>query len=303
MQRLNEMFGLEFATSFLISIQLDLMLAVMVNIRNFWYIPFMVWINSALSVLFLFFYVKFIYTLLNRSIKLENLRQSREEITNRQLESILEIHDLRRWVFLKKELKQRTSFLGGILLQLMVCKDLLVAFIIIGFIEYPLAQLIPSFLLFLASVVLIIKERPFKSGLFTTLVLTNELTYLLILGVYLVYYFIGGNISITSRYNYVGYGLICLMLLSVAFNCIVGLMEVIFWIVKKCSSEKSQATIQQEKDELFAFRKTTPDKPSFKLPLVSSEVLKIGTQEEDLGKGLKEKRKKRASSRVKNSVR
>lgn len=138
MEKINDFFGLDFATQFLVSIQLDLMLAVMVNIRNFWYIPFMVWINSVLSVLFLFFYVKFIYTLLNRSIKLENLRQNREELSTRQLEGILEIHGLRRWVFLKKEVKQRTSFIGGILLQLMVFKDLLVAVIIIGFVEYPL---------------------------------------------------------------------------------------------------------------------------------------------------------------------
>ena len=116
MQRVNDFFGLEFFTSLLIAIQLNLILAVMVNIRNFWYIPFIVWVNSTLSVAFLFFYIKFIYTLLERSIKLEKLRQGREDISTKQLESILEFHDLQRWVFLKKELKQRTSFIGGILL-------------------------------------------------------------------------------------------------------------------------------------------------------------------------------------------
>lgn len=151
--------------------------------------------------------------------------------------------------------------------------------------------------------VLIIKERPFKSRLFTALVLTNELTYLLILGTYLVYYFISDNINLNSRYNYVGSSLIGLILLNILFNCVVGIFQVVYWIFGMCRSKKSLETIQEENDELYAFRKITPDKPTTPNSAGSPRLLQIEPQLELGKKGIKQMRRNRGSSKAKNSVR
>ena len=164
--------------------------------------------------------------------------------------------------------------------------------IIIGFVEYPLAQLIPSFLLFLSTTILIIKERPFKSKLFTTLVLANELTYLIVLGVYIVYHYISDGISPNARYNNVGFSLICLLMVSIIFNCLIGLIQIIYAVVGMCQKDKSKMKIQEENDELFAFRKISPEKPKLTKPAIAPQAIKIEAEAvaEDAKKGIKERR-------------
>ena len=111
----NEFLGLAFFVEFMIAVQLDLMLGVLVNLRNFWFKPFNLWVNSMVSLGFFIFYCKFVYSLMDRSIKLEKVRQSKLELTEDEMENILVVHDLKKWDFLKELLKDDTSFIGGII--------------------------------------------------------------------------------------------------------------------------------------------------------------------------------------------
>ena len=124
------------------------------------------------------------------------MRQSSHDLAEEEIENILVIHKLKKWDFLKEMNKEKTSFIGGMTQELLVCKDFIVTILVVGFVEYPIIQLVPSMILFLLSVVILLKEKPFKSKTFFCMILVNEITYFIVLAVLLLYHFVGENMEL-----------------------------------------------------------------------------------------------------------
>jgi hypothetical protein len=60
-----------FLSKFLLAIQIDILIAVFVNLRSFWVKPFKILWNSAISLAIVVIYLKFMFDVVINSVKLE----------------------------------------------------------------------------------------------------------------------------------------------------------------------------------------------------------------------------------------
>jgi hypothetical protein len=135
--KVDKWISFAFLIEFVQAMHLDLIMAAYINMRNLWLTPFVVWINSTISMIVWFFYLYLIVLILNKSRKIEMLKQRKESFTPKDIARIELKYDLKKWEFLKEHLKEDRTFFQGILNDLVFAKDFLVAGFIILFLEWP----------------------------------------------------------------------------------------------------------------------------------------------------------------------
>jgi hypothetical protein len=118
--------------------------------------------------------------------------------------------------------------------ELFILKDLIVAMFIVPFVDYPVLQIVPPLLIFGSAVFFVYKHKVFKSKIIYYSVLLNEITFCIITLVFLLYFLFGASMSMEQRYNYFGWGLICLIIISVLLNVILGIVSFYITIKEMC---------------------------------------------------------------------
>jgi hypothetical protein len=234
-----------FFIEFIIAIHLDIIMAAFINLRNFWVMPFIVWINSMIALLCIVGYLYLIRLSIKKSLKIENIHHNKN-LTDDDKKELISKNKLEKWEFLKEPLKDQRSKIGGLIQEILFAKDFAVGFFIVLFVEYPIIQLLPSIAIFVATSFLTWKYNPYDSKLLFLTVFVNELTYLLVLLIFLTYHFFGESMNMKKRYDFFGYGLIILVLLSILFNMMLGLIGA-FLAIKASCSKKKKSTADKEK--------------------------------------------------------
>lgn len=257
--KVNNGMNFGFLVEFLAAIQLDLIMAIFINMRNLWVRPFIVWVSSLLSFIFLVVYIMLSYYQVKYSIELErrkqmNLKLNPEKYMLEKMKAgqtdgkevdLYEIDDiedpaLKRWGFLKELIRPDASFISGILPDLVFAKDFLVGFFIVSFVEYPLLQMVPSIFLFVSSTVLLFKHKPFKSKSILVAAMLNELTYSIILVIFLIFHFVQSSMSFMQKYNSFGYILIGILVISILINVAIGFVEAYLRLKERCSKKEKK---------------------------------------------------------------
>lgn len=123
--------------------------------------------------------------------------------------------------------------------EILFAKDFLVGVFIVLFVEYPMMQLIPSILIFGFTSFLTFRHNPFESKLLFLTVLVSEVTYLLVLMIFLLYHTAGETMNLQKRYDFFGFGLIILVLTSIVFNVLLGLIGAFITIKASCKKKKA----------------------------------------------------------------
>lgn len=132
--------------------------------------------------------------------------------------------------------------------ELMIVKDFLVALVITLFVKFPMVQLTMTISIFLLSSFFSIKLNPFESKILAITKIMNELTYLAVCLIFLLYHFLQDPKTDSRKNQFFGYGLISVIGLGVALNILLGLLGFVMLIVEKCRKSKrvSQAKLQPE---------------------------------------------------------
>lgn len=122
----------------------------------------------------------------------------------------------------------------------------------------------PSLLLFLSGFTLIFKYKVFKSKIVLYTQLLNEATFTIVTFVFFLYYLFGGKMSMNARYNYFGWGLISLIILTVICNVILGTIGGYYTIKEICCKKKNE---KQVADKKKLKKKITGEESNISLPI------------------------------------
>ena len=135
---------------------------------------------------------------------------------------------------------------------------------------------------------LVLKYKVFKSKIVLYTSILNEATFCIITFVFFLYYLFGGKMSMNARYNYFGWGLIGLILLTVLFNVILGTIGGYLTIKEICCKKKNEKQVTDKKQ---LKKKITGEESNISLPLEKKLKKSSKTKEGTL---------KMAKSKVKN---
>lgn len=184
-------------------------------------------------------------------------------MTKEDKRNYIEQNKLQKYKFLKGDLKSSRELIGGMTTELLMLKDLLVAFFIVLFVENPLLQILPSLTLFGACFAIILKFRVFKSKILLCTHLLNEGTFTVVTLVFFLYYVAGGSMSMNARYNYFGWGLISLIIITVVLNLVLGFMSAYYTIKEVCCKKKIDKELMAKK----VLKKKVKEESSNSLPV------------------------------------
>jgi len=123
---------------------------------------------------------------------------------------------------------------------------------------------VPALLLFISSFTLILKFKVFKSKIVLYTQMLNEATFCIVTFVFFLYYLFGGKMSMDARYNYFGWGLISLIILTVLFNVILGTIGGYFTIKEICCKKKNEKQVADKKQ---LKKKITGEESGISLPI------------------------------------
>jgi hypothetical protein len=205
--------------------------------------------------------------------------------------SYIEVNKLQKWKFLKGELVSKRTILAGMTTELLMVKELLVAFFIVMFVELPALQIVPALLLFLLAFVHVLRNKVFKSKIVYYTCLLNEATFCIVTFVFFLYYLFGGSMSMNARYNYFGWGLISLILVTVLCNVILGTVGGYYTIKELCCKKKNEKQVADKKQ---LKKKITGEESSIALP-AEKKLKKTGSKN---GVSLKSAKSKATNVRV-----
>lgn len=253
MSSFDTFIGLPFFVNLFMAMHLDLILSALINFYSFWVTPIKYLVNSLSSLAVVVFYVIFIFFVIRQSIRLEKQRAELRVLKNkiRELDksgqdskSVLKEWKERKkvkdeWSFLKENIRKsgERSFFGGMIDQIAIVKDFLVAIVIILLMKNPYWQLIPTILIYIAFIVLVIRYRHFSSKLYFATLMVNEAVYTFILCCYFVFNATKHNMTPDERRKYFGYGLIIVCGLNILYNMCVGVYELV-QAIKSCCCKK-----------------------------------------------------------------
>lgn len=235
-------FGFAMLVDTIIAIQTDVIVAALINLKYFWITPFILWINSCIAFVIFTFYLWFVQHMLRKSYTIEVLRKNKEMSREEKKQKIEEL-GLAKYRFVKGDLESKRTVLAGMTNELLILKDLLVAMFIVLFVNYPIFQILPPLAMFGTAVIFIFKNKVFKNKLVYYTILLNELTFCVITLVFFLYYMFGGSMSMSARYNFFGWGLISLILITVVLNMIIGIASFYITIKELCCKKKNEKQV------------------------------------------------------------
>ena len=132
--KLNNILNLAFYSELAMAVHMDLLMAVFANMRSFWVNPFVMFLNSMLSLGILVFYARMIYIVMGKSMEFENYKK----VHGSYPEGDEVEQSLKKWGFLKEEVNKDLSGSAAMINQLQFLRDFLLVFFVLIFIEYPL---------------------------------------------------------------------------------------------------------------------------------------------------------------------
>ena len=262
-KKVESFFGFAMLIDTLMAIQTDVMVASLINVKYFWIKPFILWLNSSMALVIVIFYFWFVQNLARKSYQLEKIHKNKD-MTKEEKRNYIEVNKLQKYKFLKGELVSKRTVLAGMTTEILMVKELLVAFFIVMFVEHPSVQIVPVLLLFIGSFVLVLKYKVFKSKIVLYTSMLNEATFCIITFIFFLYYLFGGKMSMNARYNYFGWGLIGLILLTVLFNVILGMIGAYFTIKEICCKKKNEKQVTDKKQ---LKKNITGEESNISLPL------------------------------------
>lgn len=253
--KLDILMGLPFFVNLFMAMHLDLILSALINVFSFWVSPLRYLVNSLAASAVVVLYLAFIFYVTRHSMRLEKKRQELREMKNRIRELdkagkdskalTKEWKDQKKlkddWRFLKENVQKSgdRSFFGGIIDQIIVVKDFLVAVCIILLMKNPYWQLIPTIIIYIAFIILVIRYRAFSSKLYFATLMINEIVYTFVLCCYFTFNATKHNMTPDQRRAYFGYGLIVVCGLNILYNLCVGFYE-LFVAIKSCCTRKKE---------------------------------------------------------------
>jgi hypothetical protein len=229
LSKANGFLSRAFFIEFMIALHMDLNMASSINLRNFWVLPFPLFAGSMIALVVIVAYGYLIRKLLSNSIRLERKLQRLKKITNetethsrnrplakkdspsskekdiqRKLDPICEVLKKEieedQYGFLKENRHEDSTFIGGIINEIILCRDYIVAINILLFLEYPVLQMLPSIGLFLGVFYLLLKNKAYNSKLMYYTVLLNESSYTVFFFLYFVFHLVQDSMTEKSRY-------------------------------------------------------------------------------------------------------
>lgn len=119
----------------------------------------------------------------------------------------------------ESQLRPHTNF--GILIFLSSSlRDVILPFVLIYFVRYPLGQIISSLIFFTLILGILLLTRPFTTILENSIELFNTVSFIIILIIFLILYLLEGKLSIPEINFYFGYLIVSILVLMTLFNFI-----------------------------------------------------------------------------------
>ena len=217
---------------------LDIIVPSFVNIKFMEIKSFLSFLNILISLTIVALSIVFLYTNMLASIHIERLRLD-VKLSQEEKDVLMKKHDLCKWVFIKEDLKEQRTFFSGILVEIIMIKDFLVALFIVGFVEYPVVQLTAAILLFSGAGFLQMRYHAFRSRIVALPKILNELVYLLVCSIFLLYQIFDKKLPDDKRYNIFGFGLLCIIGAGVLLNIVCGFIGLFVMLISRCSKKNS----------------------------------------------------------------
>lgn len=125
-------------SKFLLAIQIDILIAVFVNIRSIWVKPFKLLWNSTISLIIVAIYLKFMFDLVINSVKLEIHKRKFGSYNSQTTHTVLN-PQFQKYIFIKEDLKEDLKpGIPGIIGQIMMVRDFLICLFTVVFLDSPL---------------------------------------------------------------------------------------------------------------------------------------------------------------------
>ena len=249
-----------FAISAISAVQMDLFIAVTISLRNFFIYPFILFINSSISLIVILLYLCFSYVMGLKTYQLAEIHYKKRE---KQTEKINKKQsrkkksgqswgeeDTIQWVSVCEDVKDEVTGLGRYYHFLFFIKDLIICGSVIAFLKIPALQILAclaynGFLLYVT-----LRHWPLKS--------TKELvvnTFGVVMEIVLVCFF--GAIYLFDhqndekfRYENFGNGIVILILVAFAFYIVTGTIDAFINIINfvKCLKNEVFGGGKRKKD-------------------------------------------------------
>lgn len=230
---LNRNLGLRFAVGYLTAVQLDVLIAVFINLRYAIFNSFFSVFSFLLALASLVIYIWFV-VVINRKIvmmkKDENIKK--------------------KWKFLRRELKETKANsssvdIVGQLRGILLISDLIFPFVVITFIEIPMIQILPLCLLFTGLTYISARYTPFERILENFRTIFNQFlstTILIFLAILVIF---GKEWSEDKKSRVIGLPVIWLIMIIIVEMLIFTLYEIVIEIRKKWASCRKRKKVSR----------------------------------------------------------
>lgn len=135
-KKVESFFGFAMLIDTLMAIQTDVMVASLINVKYFWIKPFILWLNSSMALIVVIFYFWFVQHLARKSYQLEKIHKNKD-MSKEEKRNFIEANKLQKYKFIKGELVSKRTVIAGMTTEILMVKELLVAFFIVLFVEHP----------------------------------------------------------------------------------------------------------------------------------------------------------------------
>ena len=253
-----------FAIGAVSAVQMDLFIGVMINLRNFFIYPFILFVNSVASLVIMLMYIFFAYKVIRKTWDLAKFESKLNEKQNNnqkqsEIESVQKVSlpkNLKKWKVINENLKENVKSLGRYYNCFVFIKEFIIAAVILGFLKSAVIQipLCISYNLFLIYVA--IKYRPLQSSfemVTYSLGVFIEIVLLILFALVMAF----GSKEEQYKYRYFGNGIVVVIIIAFVFYIVVGTVEIILFIgeslallCKKMSKKKKALKNKANKSQV-----------------------------------------------------
>ena len=202
-------------------------------------------INIAFSVLVILFYFVLLFLVVYFvRLKLNWKNEKRSKLKKAGFHPSL-AQNLKIIQELKKESKENKRL--RVILALSIIQDFFIPLGLTIFIDTPVAQIATALVFMSACLFVILTQSPFKETRNNILEGGNRAIYILILIVFLINLIFDRRINEKARFNYIGFGIIGLILLLLGLNIVASVYEIVEQIKMKLKKEEKEDPTKTKK--------------------------------------------------------
>jgi hypothetical protein len=162
-------------------------------------------------------------------------------------------YEVKGWEFLREEISPKTSFMGGMINELYLLRDLILCAVILSFMNYPKLQFFPLIPIFGFFSFFILKHKPFKRKAMNRLSFLNELGYMMLAILLATLDLFKNKLDMSTKYNLIGMLMIgiitTIMVTNLGISVGIAFLEMKEWCLKEKERKRLKKELQYKREK------------------------------------------------------